>query len=47
MMRSAGLGKGQQVEVLPNLDELSFAYIATQDDWELEGCTRSRFLSRR
>jgi len=46
MMHGARFGKSQRVEGLRNPDELSFAYIATQEDWELKGRTRRWFLSR-
>ena len=39
-MRDAGLEDGQQIEVLPYLDEFALTDVAHQDDWQLELCTR-------
>jgi len=46
-MRSVGLEQGQQIEVLPDLDELALADVAHQDDGQVELCTRSDFVGRR
>ena len=40
-MRGAGLGGGQQVEVLSDLDELTPAGLADQDDWQRDLGARS------
>jgi len=43
-MRGAGLEERQQIEVLPDLDELSLANVAHQDDGQVEFCTRAYFV---
>ena len=43
-MRGARLEERQQIEVLPDLDELSLANVAHQDDGQVEFCTRAYFV---
>ena len=45
-MRSVGLEQGEQIEVLPDLDELALADVAHQDDGQVELCTRSNLVGR-
>jgi hypothetical protein len=46
-MRGSGFEQGQQIEVLPDLDELALADVAHQHDGQVELCTRSYFVGRR
>jgi hypothetical protein len=46
-MLGAGLKEGQQIEELPDLNELAPAGLAHQNDRQIELCTWSWFLSRR
>ena len=46
-MLYAGLGGGQQVEVLPDPDELSLENLADQDDWHFDPCAGRWPMSRR
>src|SRR5580698_1458342 len=47
MMRGAGLGERQEIEVLPVLDNLALADLTHQHDRQIKLCAWSWFLSRR
>src|ERR1035438_5458095 len=47
VMRGAGLGERQEIEVLPDLDTFALADLTHQHDRQIELCAWSWFLSRR
>jgi hypothetical protein len=46
-MRGQRFEESQQIEKLPDLDELALADLAHQDDWQLELCAWNWFVGRR